>query len=182
MMDRVVQIVKKRGGKFLVTLWLIALTTFVVILIVGFFEGELLGSLAFSVLPVGVLVNISVVVAYLVENGSERIAKAAWAGVAVITLFLALYAFDGKSSSDIGVFLTWAMLVLAFPSSLLTSLLFTVIAIILEKLSSPAIPTSYPTLVLTWLGFFVIGYLQWFKLLPYLIGKLLTRKKVVQTR
>jgi hypothetical protein len=35
--------------------------------------------------------------------------------------------------------------------------------------------TSYIALVLVWIGYFILGYLQWFKLAPYLIVKLRAR-------
>lgn len=93
-----------------------------------------------------------------------KIAKALWIGAAVFLLFVTLYGFDGKPNSDIGIILAWYGLFLSFPAGLLVSLMHAV----LYDGFSITVETSYLSLVLDWLGFFVLGYLQWFKLLPYL--------------
>lgn len=100
-----------------------------------------------------------------------KFAKAIWITLGVIVLFVTLYRFDGKPNSDIGVFLAWSMLALAFPSSLLVAGAFTGISIAAESFFSTVIPTSYWWIAITWLCFFVVGYLQWFVLLPWLWHK-----------
>lgn len=102
--------------------------------------------------------------------------KAAWMGVAVLILFVTLYAFDGKPNNDIGTFLVWSMLFLSFPSGLIYLALFTVVAMLIEKYLSTVIPTSYISLTMDWIALFALGYLQWFKLMPYLIDKLNKQK------
>jgi hypothetical protein len=99
--------------------------------------------------------------------------KMLWIGASVLVLLVTLYGFDGKPSSDIEVLLGWYMLSLSFPSGLLISL----IAVVLNDVLSITIVTSYFEIVLVWVGFYILGYLQWFKLLPYLITKLLTNLK-----
>ncbi|HXM83988.1 MAG TPA: hypothetical protein VN929_18990 [Burkholderiales bacterium] len=170
-MGTIVQIAAARTGKLLVALWILALVILVAVPVTGLFQGEFLGSLAFSVLPVTILLNISIVLAHYVENGSVRIAKAAWLGVAVAALLITLYAFDGRPNSDIGIFLAWFTLVLAFPISLLVALLFTGVAIAAEKLFSAVIPESYLLLLVNWVCFIAAGYWQWFVLLPWLWRK-----------
>jgi hypothetical protein len=160
-----------RIGKVIVVLWLLALVVIIAIPVVGMFQGEFLGSLAFVLLPVGILLNISIVLAHYVENVSMRVLKGVWVGVGLIALLITLYAFDGKPDSDIEVFLAWFTLVLAFPSSLLVSLLFTGIEIAVEKLYSVVIATSYLMLLVTWVCFTAVGYWQWFVLLPWLSRK-----------
>jgi hypothetical protein len=97
-----------------------------------------------------------------------KIIKALWIGAAVFVLFITLYGFDGKPNSDIETLLGWYMLALSFPSGLLVSLVF----VVLYDGLSITVETSYLEVVLVWIGFFALGYLQWFKLLPYLIAKL----------
>jgi hypothetical protein len=41
---------------------------------------------------------------------------------------------------------------------------------------SITIETSYLSLALEWAAYFVLGYLQWFNLLPYLVDKLRSLK------
>jgi len=97
-----------------------------------------------------------------------KIIKALWIGVTVFVLFVTLYAYDGKPFSDIWIFLTWLMLILSFPAGLVVSLVhFT-----LGAGFSITIKTSYLSLALEWTAYCLLGYLQWFKLAPYLFVKL----------
>jgi hypothetical protein len=83
-------------------------------------------------------------------------------------LAVTLYTFEGKPDNDIGIFFAWCMLFLSSPGGLLVSLAH----VALYEFLSVTIETSYLSFLLDWIGFFVLGYLQWFKLLPYVIGKL----------
>jgi hypothetical protein len=182
MMGTISRIAETRIGKVLIGLWLFALVIFISVPVTGLFEGELLGSLAFSVLPVAILLNISIVLAHFVEKGSVAIAKVAWISIGVVALLIALFAFDGKPNSDIGIFLAWFTLVLAFPISWLVALLLTGVAIAGEKLFSAVIPTSYLSLSMSWLCFIAAGYWQWFVLLPWACRKWKTRRAPDATR
>jgi hypothetical protein len=97
-----------------------------------------------------------------------KIIKVLWTGVSIFVLAVTLYAYDGKPLSDIWVFLTWLMLILSFPAGLVVS----AVHYALGAGFSITVQTSYLSLALEWVAYFVLGYLQWFKLLPYLIGKL----------
>ena len=81
--------------------------------------------------------------------------KAIWITLTVLVLFVSLYGFDGKPNSDIGIFFTWSMLILAFPSSLLVALFFAGLSIAVEELFSAVIPTSYWSLSVGWVCFLV---------------------------
>ena len=102
--------------------------------------------------------------------------KSLWLGTAVLVLFVTLYAFDGKPNSDIGIFLVWSMLFISFPASLIYAGLFSVVALIMETFLSTPIPTTYLSLTIDWVAFFILGYLQWFKLIPYVVTKLRGQK------
>ena len=102
--------------------------------------------------------------------------KAIWITLTVLVLFVSLYGFDAKPNSDIGIFFTWSMLILAFPSSLLVALFFAGLSIAVEELFSAVIPTSYWSISVGWACFFVAGYWQWFMLLPWLWRKWKTRR------
>lgn len=90
-----------------------------------------------------------------------------WVALTACVLFVTLYGFDGKQNSDIGVFLAWMMVGLTAPLGLLVPL----VHVGLYEAFLLSIPTSYLSLSLDWLGFFVLGYLQWFKLVPFLIRR-----------
>lgn len=106
-----------------------------------------------------------------------KIMKVVWVGFTLLILLVTLYAFDDKPNSDIDIFLSWSMLVLSFPAGLIFALLFTGISILLGKYFSMVIYTTYLYLGLSWLILFVLGYLQWFKLMPYLVGRLCELKR-----
>jgi hypothetical protein len=57
------------------------------------------------------------------------------------------------------------MLILSFPAALVVSLVHLLLGVVF----SITINTSYISLALEWIGYFVLGYLQWFKFVPYLI-------------
>lgn len=97
-----------------------------------------------------------------------KIIKALWIGVAVFVLFVTLYGFDGKPYSDIWILSTWLMLILSFPAGLVVSLAH----MVLGAGFSITVEASYLSLTLEWAVYFALGYLQWFKLIPYLIAKL----------
>ena len=172
MMGTIARIAATRAGKVLVGLWLLALVVFIAVSTTGLFQGEFLGSLAFVVLPVAILLNVSILLAHYVENGSVGIAKAAWIGIGVVALLVTLYGFDGKTNSDIWIVLTWSMLVLSFPASLIVSLVHMALGVGFAI----TIKTSYLSLAIEWAAYFVLGYWQWFVLLPWLWRKWKTRR------
>lgn len=141
---------------------------FVAGLVGGLLQREFLRYVAFTVLPVAILLNISIFLAHYVANGSAEIIKAGWTAIAVVALLVMLYGFDGKTDSDIWIILTWSMLVLSFPASLLVSLVRMVLPM--------AIGTSYLSLVTEWAAYFALGHWQWFVLLPWLWRKWKTRR------
>lgn len=99
------------------------------------------------------------------------VVKAFWIAIAIAVLAITLWGFDGKPNSDIGVFLAWSMLVLAVPSSFVVALVFSGIAMAADRFFSVVIPTTYVSLALTWACFAVVGYWQWFVLLPWIRRK-----------
>ena len=102
-----------------------------------------------------------------------KISQVLWIGAAVLVLAITLYAFDGTTNSDIGIFFVWCMLVLSFPSGLLISL----VHVILYDGFSVIVETTYLSFGLDWVGFLVIGYIQWFVMLPWLWHKCKIKRK-----
>jgi hypothetical protein len=96
-----------------------------------------------------------------------KAAKVLWIGISLFVLIVTLYAFDDKPYSDIWIFLTWLMLILSFPAGLIVSLVHWALGMGL----SITIKTTYFSLALEWAAYFILGYLQWFKLVPWLINK-----------
>lgn len=104
-----------------------------------------------------------------------KIAKGLWVVATILVLLVTLYAYDGKPNSDIEVLFAWSMIFLTFPSGLIFAGLFSIVADCLDKFFAVVLYTSYLSLVLSWAGFLLLGYLQWFKLLPWLVRKIKAR-------
>lgn len=81
------------------------------------------------------------------------------------------YFLDGKTLSDVEVSLFMIMAALTFPSGLIFyfSLFFVIYS------AGSIVTVSYSSIILTWLGCFAIGYVQWFILVPKLV-RLFTKK------
>ena len=102
-----------------------------------------------------------------------KVVKVFWVGAAVAVLLATLRFYDGEKLSDVWVFLTWLMLILSFPAGALVSLAHFIIG---EEFTT-TVKTSYFSLSLEWATYFALGYLQWFKLVPYLISALRTTRQ-----
>jgi hypothetical protein len=100
-----------------------------------------------------------------------------WVVAAVVSLTLAFRGYDGSPNSDADEFLAWAMLALGFPSSLLWSACFAVVAYVLASQFQVTIHTSYASMAISWAVPFVLGYVQWFVFLPWLVQKLRARRR-----
>jgi hypothetical protein len=102
---------------------------------------------------------------------SAKVLKVVWILCSVAVLVVTLVRYAPGPASDIGVFLVYGMLFLAFPISLLVAGLFALMALLQEQLKVPLldlIGSNYVGFFVMWLAFFVAGYLQWFVLLPRL--------------
>lgn len=97
-----------------------------------------------------------------------RFLKILWIVAAIFVLYVTIDGFHDARDKGIWDVLTWLMLILSFPAGLVVSLVLWA----LEKGFSITSTTSYLSLALGWAGYFVVGYLQWFKLLPFLTKKL----------
>lgn len=99
-----------------------------------------------------------------------------WIGFSLFVLVATISYYDGKPFSDIWIFLTWLMLILSFPAGLAVSAAHYALGFAF----SITIETSYLSLALEWLVYFVLGYLQWFVLLPWLWRKWKARRVSVR--
>lgn len=105
--------------------------------------------------------------------------KIVWVLCSVAVLALTIVRYEPGPVSDIGVFLVYGMLFLAFPVSLLVAGLFTLLTLLQEQLVVPLldlIGSNYVGFSVMWLVFFVAGYAQWFVLLPWLWRKWKARR------
>lgn len=102
-----------------------------------------------------------------VANRLFLAARLTWVALAVAVLAVSLIFYDGKPNSDIEEFLLYGMLLLSFPSGLLFGGLLALGFAFIEKVLGLNIQTSILEMVLTWTGFFVCGYVQWFRIAPW---------------
>jgi drug/metabolite transporter (DMT)-like permease len=141
--------------------------------IVGGWE-EGLGNAAFGLLVIAVLVNASVITSYFLDAKYQTASQVVWllAAVGCLALVLVVSAKDHPDAlKDADTVLLYVMFALSFPLGLVAAVL------------TPALYTLADVwhgliyLVLLWVALVVAGYLQWFKLMPYLIGKLRALRK-----
>lgn len=104
-----------------------------------------------------------------------RYVKVLWICVSAIVLTITIHKYDGTPNSDVDIFMIWAMLALSFPLSLACALAISSANYIITITTGSAIATSYLTIIIYWLAFFVVGYWQWYILAPKIYR--LTRRK-----
>lgn len=100
-------------------------------------------------------------------------AKVFWLLLSTGILLFTLHLYDGMPATrDAELILMYGMLVLSFPASQVVLLILGAIGSLAEVWGGGfSIPTNHLTLVVDWLFFLGVGYLQWFMLLPWLWRK-----------
>ena len=130
---------------------------------------------AFALIVISVLVALAVLSSYGASLRIQQMARIAWLTVAVACLVFAQYVLsldypDAPKTAD--NVLVIVMYLLAFPAGNIAAGFFFVSAALFP--SGPGI--DWWDLVVLWAVFLVLGYLQWFKLLPWLIEKRRARR------
>lgn len=105
-------------------------------------------------------------------NRRRKILRFAWLTLSVLVLAITLYEAELPGNRDNIIVMVWLMLVLSFPSGYLVSVLYAAVAMLAPGKEFPPVSDVYVGFVLTWLGFFVAGYVQWFVLLPAVVRKI----------
>lgn len=109
----------------------------------------------------------------MLESGTHRTSnivvglKIAWIMLSFIVLAYSFAPYKEPYNAETEILLVYLMGVLSFPSSLLVVLLMGAMAAVLGHFSI-SMPSNHMTGVLVWLVFFIAGYLQWFRLVPFL--------------
>jgi hypothetical protein len=104
-----------------------------------------------------------------------------WSTVAVAVLGWALLRFDGSSNWDGEEVLVYAMIALGFPSSLVAVGILAAAYAMLDITAGIEIATSRAEMLLSWSLMATVGYLQWFTLVPWLIGVFRRRRESVDS-
>lgn len=143
--------------------------------------GTLRANFAFALIVISVLVTLAVLSSYGASLRIQKIARIAWLTVAVACLVFVQYILsldypDAHKAADTVLLIT--MFILSFPTGGI-AIGFTFVYSSLLLSDRGVNPLD---LAIFWSVFFAAGYLQWFKLVPYLIGKLRARKKASPTQ
>lgn len=107
-----------------------------------------------------------------------------WLLAAVTVLVITLYLYDPKTAKDADLLLLYGMLALAFPSGFLVAAFVALLSYVEEVSGVPLINAVYGRAIITliWLFFVVVGYIQWFGLLPWLVRKWRARHAIGGSR
>jgi len=171
-MTEIARISGTRGGKVLVALWVLTAAILLVTPAVTWLSNreEFFGNITFSLLVASVLVNISNILVYIVQNRGVKIARATWIGICFIALLLVISIMDpGRPDTikDAGMVLSYLMLTLSFPIGFLGVLLL----VGLSQIFSLGEAGPYTSNLMAWFLLVAFGYIQWFILLPYIIKR-----------
>jgi len=108
---------------------------------------------------------------------AKGILLVAWLAACVVTLAITAYAsLPEPAASDIGLFFLGCMIVLTFPSGLLV-LGIVALLVELQAFTGPFLDFLRPSIVglaLVWVGMVVIGYYQWFVVVPWVAKRIRT--------
>lgn len=98
-----------------------------------------------------------------------RILKISWFLACLAVLLITVFFFDGTSGDDIEILYTWGIQLLSFPCGILLSLIISGVFYLLNNLWGIIVSASMPYFLLTWAAYCLVGYIQWFWLIPKLI-------------
>ena len=108
-----------------------------------------------------------------------RALRILWIIASIAMLIVTLLFYNPTLGRDADLLMVYGMLFLCFPSGFLVAGLFASLAILEESLKIPFLNMDYGSMsiFIIWFCFFVVGYIQWFKLLPFLIDKWQSRQR-----
>jgi hypothetical protein len=107
----------------------------------------------------------------VMKKALRVLVRAAWLAVCVVALVNAYRGYQGITDWKVEEELAFKMIVLSFPSSLLLAAGLALTGAIL-RLFHLALPASSKLeMTATWLLFAGAGYIQWFILPPWLLGR-----------
>ncbi len=109
-----------------------------------------------------------------------QVTRLIWVGLCTFVLVFTLYHFGKpEDHGDLDLFFYWSMMMLSFPAGAVGGGLFFGVVFMLATVF-PWLPydnyyLSVLTWILFWFAFFIPGYIQWFKLVPYVFAKIRKR-------
>lgn len=155
----------------------LVLVNAITIPVIGMLQHELLGYMAFGLLVISTLVNVTTLLSYGCSPRDLRFAKHLWVGVAVAILGFTFYLWHREQHGDIALILVWAMYIHTFPVSTIVSYCLAGVSYWLCEFCRGALKVGYAYIAAVWLLYFVTGYLQWFRVIPALRRIFVTARK-----
>jgi hypothetical protein len=177
---------KSPGHTLLLAIWLLPSACLVGFLGAGIAVDAPSAYLAFGFLPASVLAVVAVAASYWVRRGTETVARWVWISHCLALLgFLVIMAATVSRNAGMALttVLTYTMLISGFPGSTLLMLVMAGVTWALDYVRQPALGNSINHggivdvgfVVLVWFAYFVLGYWQWFRILPKLVSRFYTR-------
>lgn len=140
-----------------------------------FTGGTMRADFAVALIVISVIIDVAVLSSYAASARIQHIVHVSWLTLAVVSLAFSQYILtldysDSPRAADsvLGI----VMYLLAFPAGNIS----VGFLIILDHLLPSHANSDWWDLVIYWTAFFATGYLQWFKLLPWLIEKWRARR------
>lgn len=107
------------------------------------------------------------------------ILKFCWVSTSFIILIISLYFYDHTVNSDVEIFLSYSMFLLTFPSGFIVSggiagVIYLTVSMLDNNFSGFEINRFY--LIMEWFILFLIGYIQWFIVIPVFYRKIIKNR------
>lgn len=158
-MNSLKEISQTKSGKAFLVIWLLTLLAVMAIGVTGIIDHEIAEALAISAMVSGVLANICTIISYWSGAKSRLLAQFTWLALAVIALGSVLVLLNA-GQKDADTILAYAMLVLSFP-----------LGFIIGPMVGPMLSwDSSSSISIYWGICVVVGYLQWFVILPRVVA------------
>lgn len=103
------------------------------------------------------------------EKVMARSLRLVWVLLAFAVLAASLLLYDGRPNSDADILLGYAMLTLSFPIGAALAAGLGFLGRVLFETMGYVFTTSYASMAVVWLVFFIAGYLQWFVFVPKML-------------
>lgn len=168
------------SGKILIGLWLSIVAIFLGFSIVGFLKRSLLEYFFIGIFPAAILMLVSIIISFTINEVGQRVSKIGWVLICLFVLIYAMVTANVKLSGAqmyLWTIIGYSMGLLSFPSCFVFIFIYSGYAYLsgsseLFSFSIFGNIRAYVEIFIIWLFFFLLGYVQWFKLLPWCIKKL----------
>jgi len=173
-------------GKILLVTWTLTLLMVIGLPLLGWFAGDLLGYLVVALMVSFMLADIAIVLSYRAKGITRNVSRTIWITLAITDLVFTLclvnsligYPDAADRGIGIGITLWFPMSIASFPISI--GIVYFIGGLTLKGFPD-ILGTYLPVAIgasenipifLMWLILASGGYLQWFKLFPFLIHRL----------